>query len=284
MGGANLGVRQSSPRRPESLRVSFADDLGGIELAEARLHKRRFDRHFHDGYSVGVSLKGGLAFDLGGSKHVAPTGAISVLNPGDMHNSYAAGDDGWDFICFLIPVPVFCEFSSKIGGIPEFPRRAIVESPLARRLVELYRILESSRDPLERQSACVSTFSGFIARHANGEVGPHTPNEGPARRMAVRRARDFLHDCCLRPVSLMELAAAAGMSRFHLLRVFRSEIGLTPHVYLNHLRVLEAKRLLACGHPISEVALSCGFVDQSHMTRRFKQILGFTPGTFRKAQ
>jgi AraC-like DNA-binding protein len=266
----------------ERLRVSFANDLGGIEVASATLSKRHFDKHFHDGFSVGVILRGGLAFDQGGSKHVAPTGVISVLNPGDMHNAYAAGDDGWAFVCFLIPAPVFCEFVSDAPDhqrTPMFRQRAIIDSPLAQRLVDLHRILDASHEPLERQSACLATFSELIGRHS---TAIEEPRPGGLERAAVRRARDYLHDSRLRPVSLIELAAAAGLSRFHLLRVFRSEVGLTPHVYLNHLRVLEAKRLLATGRPISEVALTCGFVDQSHLTRRFKQILGFTPGQYKR--
>jgi AraC-like DNA-binding protein len=267
----------------ECMRVGFANDLGGIELAHARLRRLRFETHFHDGFSVGVILRGGLAFDQGGSKHVAPSGVISVLNPGEMHNAYAPGDDGWAFICFLIPVAVFCEITSDASGrdrIPVFRQRAIIDPVLGPRLVELHRVLETSEDPLERQSACLSTFSECIHRHSNAADAPRS---GGLQRAAVRRAREFLHESGLRPVSLIELAAAAGLSRFHLLRVFRLEVGLTPHVYLNHLRVLEAKRLLSRGHPISEVALNCGFVDQSHLTRHFKQILGFTPGYYRAA-
>jgi AraC-like DNA-binding protein len=263
----------------EHLRVGFAHDVGGIELVHARLQRLSFDNHFHDGYSIGVILRGGLAFDHGGSKHTAPAGVISVLNPGDVHNAYAAGKDGWAFVCFMVPAPVICEIASDALGrqrTPEFRQRAIIDASLGRRLVDLYRILDSSEDLLERQSACLSTFAACIHRHSNA-----TKTACGLERAAVRRAREFLHDCCLRPVSLIELAAAAGLSRFHLLRVFRSEVGLTPHVYLNHLRVLEAKRLVSRGHPISDVALACGFADQSHLTRRFKQILGFTPGAIR---
>lgn len=266
----------------EQLRVGFAHDVGGIELVHAQLQRLGFDNHFHEGYSIGVVMRGGLAFDHGGSKHTAPAGVISLLNPGDVHNAYAAGNNGWAFVCFMVPVPVFCEIASDVSDrhrTPLFRERAIIDATLGRRLVELHRILESSEDLLERQSACVATFATCIQRHSNTA---DEPSSSGFERAAVRRARELLHDSRLRAVSLIELAAAAGLSRFHLLRVFRAEVGLTPHVYLNHLRVLEAKRLLSRGHPISEVALTCGFVDQSHLTRRFKQILGFTPGAIRR--
>ncbi|NEQ55828.1 MAG: helix-turn-helix transcriptional regulator, partial [Leptolyngbya sp. SIO3F4] len=53
-----------------------------------------------------------------------------------------------------------------------------------------------------------------------------------------------------------------------------------PHAYLNHVRVHQAKRLLASGHSITDAALSTGFADQSHLHRHFKKMVGVTPGQY----
>jgi AraC-like DNA-binding protein len=52
--------------------------------------------------------------------------------------------------------------------------------------------------------------------------------------------------------------------------VFERAVGLTPHVYLNQIRVREAKRKLSLGMPSAQVALECGFCDESHMVRAFR--------------
>ena len=58
---------------------------------------------------------------------------------------------------------------------------------------------------------------------------------------------------------------------------------MPPHAYLRHLRLAAARRLLALGEAPAAVAAATGFVDQAHLTRRFKGAYGITPGRFRAA-
>ena len=74
------------------------------------------------------------------------------------------------------------------------------------------------------------------------------------------------------------------MSPFQLIRKFRRAVGVTPFAYLAQYRVNRAQALLAAGNSLSDVAYSCGFSDQSHMTRAFKQAVGVTPGQYLRAE
>jgi AraC-like DNA-binding protein len=103
------------------------------------------------------------------------------------------------------------------------------------------------------------------------------------RSPCVTRAVRLLDDAPARPVTLAELAALSGVSRFQLLRGFVREVGITPHAYLVQRRVRLARRLLARGLPLAEAAIEAGFCDQSHMTRAFVRQLGVTPGRYRAA-
>jgi AraC-like DNA-binding protein len=98
----------------------------------------------------------------------------------------------------------------------------------------------------------------------------------------VERAIQRL-DSLDRQVSLAELAALSGVSRFQLLRGFAREVGITPHAYLVQRRVCLARRLLADGQTPAQAAIQAGFADQSHMTRAFVRQLGVTPGRYRAA-
>ncbi len=96
---------------------------------------------------------------------------------------------------------------------------------------------------------------------------------------AVVRARAYL-DASVGPVSLDVLAGAVRLSKSHLARLFRNQVGLPPHAYSVRLRIAKACRLLADGVPIAEAAQAAGFADQSHLTRHFKGRLGLTPGAY----
>jgi AraC-like DNA-binding protein len=78
----------------------------------------------------------------------------------------------------------------------------------------------------------------------------------------------------------MTLANLVTLSPYYFARAFEKETGLPPHAYLESIRIVAAKRFLDQGLPIVETALSAGYADQSHLTRRFKRFLGVTPGQY----
>jgi AraC-like DNA-binding protein len=99
----------------------------------------------------------------------------------------------------------------------------------------------------------------------------------------VRRARAFLHDALSDKVTLDDLAAHAGLDKFHLVRAFRAEVGLPPYEYLTHLRVWKARELLERGALVADAAQSVGFYDESQLHRHFRRIVGITPGRFSRS-
>ena len=134
---------------------------------------------------------------------------------------------------------------------------------------------------LEVDALLRETCLRFAACHADDRLRlPLPPRPGLA---ALARARDALHDSLAEDVSTDDLAAIAGLSRFHFCRAFARVYGLPPHAYQLQLRLAEAKRWLAAGEPPAQVAAAVGFADQSHLNKRFKGAFGITPGRFAAA-
>jgi len=134
------------------------------------------------------------------------------------------------------------------------------------------------------------------ARSAGGDaLGASTldaiaPAEASAGRRsgraprAVSEALAFIHDNYARELSLTDIANAVHLSRFHLARLFKQSLGVSPHQYLIRLRVNNAGWLLSAApdeRSVAEVATAVGFADQSHLTRHFKRVNGITPSQFR---
>lgn len=97
------------------------------------------------------------------------------------------------------------------------------------------------------------------------------------------RARDRLHDDSVAPPTLPELARFAGVSSFHLLRVFRSCFGETPHEYVTRLRIEHSKRLLSAGHSVTETCLEVGFSGLGSFSSRFKSQVGVSPSEYARS-
>ena len=99
----------------------------------------------------------------------------------------------------------------------------------------------------------------------------------------LRRVTDFIEAQLGEDLTIEALAREASLSPFHFARAFKGATGTAPHRYLTYRRIERAKALIIGGElPLAEVADECGFSSQAHLTRRFKQFVGATPGEYRK--
>jgi len=151
---------------------------------------------------------------------------------------------------------------------------------LARLAIRVSDLFEEPVGRLEAESALLDLLKATV-----DHLGERAAAAPVARRehRAVALIKAYLRDCSAADTTLDDLAALAHLNKFHLLEVFRRDVGVSPHVYQAHLRLHEARRLLAAGVPIADAALAAGFADQSHLTRQFRRHLhGVTPGRYRR--
>lgn len=101
----------------------------------------------------------------------------------------------------------------------------------------------------------------------------------------LRMVGDFVEEHLAQDVSLDDLANLAGLSAFHFSRAFKQSTGLTPHKFVVERRLERGRRALVdTQDPIAAIAQACGFADQAHFARTFKQRFGVSPTEMRSAQ
>lgn len=126
----------------------------------------------------------------------------------------------------------------------------------------------------------------FLAVHLLTRHGA-VPSPRPVRAEDIRvgRAISFIRDNHHRPLTLTEIAAVAGLSTFHFLRVFKAATGQTPHRFLNSVRVAQARRHLERGAlSVTEIAHLCGFATPSRLATAFRQETGLSPTAYRNSR
>jgi AraC-like DNA-binding protein len=256
----------------------------GVDLLRARYVTHRYRRHAHETYTVGVIESGVEEFHYGGALLRAGPGAVALLNPEVVHTGQAAVPEGWSYRVLYPAVGLVAGIAAELGGPGGTPvfRQTVIDDPRCARLLRSAHLAAEHGDRLASSSLLRAALAGILTAHASPAAAPDRPPGPRYSSAAVRAVRDELADRLADPPSLDELALAAGMSPFALLRAFREETGLPPHAYLNQLRVRLARRLLDAGLPPADVAAEAGFADQPHLTRHFKRVVGVPPGAYQR--
>ncbi|MFH1913125.1 MAG: AraC family transcriptional regulator [Pseudomonadota bacterium] len=268
-------------RNPANTHVRFwrDPDLPGVEIRVSRYNEEAFRRHVHDAWSVGLIEAGRTTFLLDEAWHVAARGQMVAIEPDAVHACNPDPGSVMAYRMFYVAPGLLDEAAAEVlGGVdcrarPGFVSPVIDDADLFRLWRRLHIAVAIKADRLEKQSLLMQGLADLLTRH--GRLA--SPGECAQAPDAIKLVREHLAARLDERVGLDELSALAGISRYHLLRLFSRETGLPPHAYQNQLRVDRARTLLARGAPISQVAAEVGFVDQSHFTRIFRQFTGATP-------
>lgn len=256
--------------------------FGGLECLAARFVSHRYAPHTHDTYVVGAIVAGCETFVLRGERRYATAGDLCFVHPGEVHDGEPHGE-GYAYRMSYPDLGLMQDVAAQITGevqlsVPYFPEPIVRDPELAAQFIVAHRTLDSA-DHLAGDERYLSVLALMLRRYA--QIG--APSQVGGEPGPVGRVRDYLDMYFTENVDLQTLAGVAGLSRFHLIRAFRKETGLTPHAWLTDRRIRAARPLLAAGKAPGDVALECGFADQSHLTRAFKARVGVTPGRFRQA-
>jgi AraC-like DNA-binding protein len=269
--------------RAEWARFWRSADLPGTEALHASYVSHRYAAHLHDAWTIAVVENGAASFTLAGTRHVAPAGSAFLLPPGAVHTGESATPGGYQYrVLYLEPQRVADDggpvLLAQPASVSAACRVVIRDADLASRLGQFHRLLRLPGHALEQGEALAS-----VALAVSGIVSGGSPAQHRSQPK-VMLAVEFIRANWREDFSLGDLSRATGASRYHLVRAFHREIGVTPSGYRRALRVAAARRLLRQGQRPGEVAATCGFYDQSHLNRHFKLAVGTTPGQYVRVQ
>jgi AraC family transcriptional regulator len=144
---------------------------------------------------------------------------------------------------------------------------------------------ETDRNAAWRCLNDASTLLGAEAQDLGGR-GPSVDKLQPGglATWQARRTLAYVEANLASKMDIDGLANVVALSRSHFSRAFKHSVGLSPMEYVVVRRVERAKSMISgTREPLAEVALACGFADQAHLNRRFRDIVGISPGRWRRS-
>jgi AraC family transcriptional regulator len=243
-------------------------ELGSADEVILALHtggSRNVRTRVRGGWSDDISLPGHL--------HLIPNGVATAYKP-----------EGWlEFASIHFSRDRLGALAERDGSKILVPHRFAFHDQFASGCISA--LFDELRAPREFGSLFVDSLLDALSLHLMRPSAP-VPSRIEARETLspgiLNRVRDRIDASLESGISLDELAAEAGLSRFHFARAFRDATGQPPHGYLTQCRIERAKALLLNTElSLADIALAVGFSSQSHFSTTFRGRVGQTPRSFR---
>lgn len=264
--------------KQETRIVKYDPDLQ-IEAYYFQGIMQQFPNHFHDYYVIGYIEDGKRKLTCKGNQYILESGDLTLFNPRDPHTCDQVDGRPLDYRCLNISVEAMERITREILGEPftvRLKEPVVRKGELAVPLKEIHTMIMQDETAFVKEEAFLLFMQQLIEEQ--GELNPVPQRKTPLKLDQICR---YLEDHFTEAITLEELSDIAGVSKYHLIREFSKEQGITPYQYLETIRIGEAKKLLEQGETTLETAFRTGFVDQSHFTRFFKRLIGLTPGQYR---
>ncbi|CAN5244678.1 AraC family transcriptional regulator [soil metagenome] len=290
--GAILGDRFGLSHAPTILaRASSVAPIGFTRLkSDGRSASFSKDAPLENAYIFHVQLQSAaMNMWLDGKCWLATTKTPGTTFLYDLRRSINAEiHSSFDNIRFYISQASLDELAYEQGLRPA---EALVSPSLGSDDRVMFGLANALVDQVERADERSALFIDHIAlaffAHVMGTYGdtaiPDDLTSGGLSPRQLRRALDLLSAHLSDDPSVADLARECGLSSGYFSRAFRQTTGVTPHQWLIRRRIERARQLLLGNRlSLADIAVVCGFVDQSHFTRVFAKHEGDSPGRWRR--
>ena len=291
--GNRLGSRFRLDSAPVvTVRALRKSQLAVTEIVNDNPHLKTLPIPPEDAFLVHLMTRDCLAHDLyvdnrSVSPDLFPTGITALY---DLARDPIADMDGpTGCLSFYLPRSALEEIADDVGErrvrALEFRHGRAYDDPVMWSLGQA--MLPALAKPDQANTLFVDhiglAFRAHIARAYGGMQSTHPRVRGGLAPWQERRAKDILANNLNGDVPLAEVARQCALSASHFTRAFRQSLGMAPHQWLLSIRVERAKeQLLNSDAPLADIAIDCGFADQSHFTRVFTKHVGSSPGEWRR--
>ncbi|MCM1252955.1 MAG: AraC family transcriptional regulator [Clostridium sp.] len=226
------------------------DKRTGMEMILCNYSMISYPLHNHVSvFTIGLVLQGSISLTVGNHSFICGKDDFFTVPPYMPHGIKAQNPYSLLTICI------------NKNAIVQFGKEKIKNN--IRYLINTANECELTEVQIRKLLDCVDLFE-------------NTPVSYTAEPV-IDSARKQIEHYPERKISVDEMAHSAYVSKYHFIRSFKREVGLTPHRFQIQNRVRKAQRMMHDTDSLAEVALSAGFCDQSHFIRHFEKVVGLTP-------
>ena len=249
----------------------------GLSFAECRYSRnsgRRYKPHMHKTLSVGAIDRGEVVYQVEGTTAKLQPGSLALINPEVLHSCNPVESCIRSYYMLYLEVEWCLQLQQSLWRLESFSPMKILlleDSSIYEQYIHTLESLMVEGDLLEKEQLLVDIVEKIFLQACEPAM---VKSEPPLQIEQLKRQLSMNLDI---NTTMKHLAGELHANPYTLLRQFKAATGLTPHAYRLNCRIELARKLLQKGFNLSQVALECGFFDQSHFHRHFKAMTTVTP-------
>ncbi|MFA9373279.1 MAG: AraC family transcriptional regulator [Poseidonibacter sp.] len=258
-------------------KIFIDENLPFVELrySNSNIH---YKKHFHDTFSLGANKEGESIYTNANKEYLLKKNGLSIINPKVVHSCNSCSDI-LNIYYMLYLDTSWCKNIQKLinENVQEFvsiPVDILEDENFYYKYLNLCEYLFSDYTILEKENELIVFFLDFFSLYL--ERTNIVIIDEIFQEIVTYLDKNYKEN-----ISLETLSILFDLNSFYIIRLFKSQMNLTPHAYLLNVKINKAKELLQKGYSIVDTALECGFFDQSHFHRNFLKIVATTPKEYK---
>lgn len=270
-------------------RIAVYDTDLDLEAFKFRGFDQPFPNHFHDHYVFGFVRQGARELVCKGVTYQAHAGDLLLFNPGEAHGCVQVGEEPLEYWGINVTKESMVRVVADVTDsetLPLFSPTVIADAEATELFCLLHGVVMGTLQECDGEEIFLLLIDYLLSHYGDlprNDFSSDDTKEGmcSAWHQAVEEACAFIQAHYSEHITLDILCDQTNMGKSTLIRAFIKEKGITPYLYVESIRIDEARALLEEGVTLVEAATRTGFADQSHFSHYFKRITGLTPGTYR---
>jgi len=242
----------------------------GITALSAQFKDFSYNKHSHEEYALGVTLKGVQEYNLDGSSQASHPSGVMLFNPEQIHDGRAGkkSNESLDYVMLYIKPKLFLEAINK-KEIVQFSSPIVYKQNLRQSILELSHSILNGKD----EALCSEQFLNVVDNFSTNDFTLDYKKE----TTQIKKAKEMMYYELDNVLDLDSIALELNMTKFKFIRLFKSHTKITPYQFFLNSKLIHAKKYLEETNDLYATVVEFGFSDLSHFNRHFKRFYGVTP-------